>query len=250
MIVIAIIGVLAAALFPSLTGYISRANDTRVRVKLLRIVWAFDAYVTNHDTWVISGAYGGGSGEIDYDPTLASAGNIIANTYAAGEPSAIAHLESGGYIQAGYIQQTNDITRSQFVIAWCDDKTFSIGSRVVNPNSTDTTEISFACNGIINNTGTNNTMVANAYHPMNTALTRGECIGGFHDGRNCRWIAIPNHAWASVWDPAPSGYCWLKAWPPPSVRPVYELWAFVWPIGWPTLSYGGCSYDCNGLMCF
>lgn len=38
MIVIAIIGVLAAALFPSLTGHISRANDTRVRVKLLRIV--------------------------------------------------------------------------------------------------------------------------------------------------------------------------------------------------------------------
>jgi prepilin-type N-terminal cleavage/methylation domain-containing protein len=58
MIVIAIIGVLAAALFPSLTSYISRAQDTRIRVKMLRIATAFDTYTNTHDTWVIAGAYG------------------------------------------------------------------------------------------------------------------------------------------------------------------------------------------------
>lgn len=37
MIVIAIIGVLAAAFYPSLTMYLSRAEDTRVRLRVARI---------------------------------------------------------------------------------------------------------------------------------------------------------------------------------------------------------------------
>jgi prepilin-type N-terminal cleavage/methylation domain-containing protein len=47
MIVIAIIGVLAAALFPALTGYLSRARDTKKISEMRQLHTALLAYKTD-----------------------------------------------------------------------------------------------------------------------------------------------------------------------------------------------------------
>ena len=56
MIVIAIIGVLAASLFPSMTGYIKRSKDTAKMTELRNITTAINAYWTDHETYAIPGA--------------------------------------------------------------------------------------------------------------------------------------------------------------------------------------------------
>jgi general secretion pathway protein G len=47
MIVIAIIGILSASLYPSLTGYLSRARDTKKVAELKELHTALVVYIAN-----------------------------------------------------------------------------------------------------------------------------------------------------------------------------------------------------------
>jgi prepilin-type N-terminal cleavage/methylation domain-containing protein len=53
MIVIAIISVLAVALFPSFQGYLARAHDTETRTKMGQFARALENYMIDKDTWLI-----------------------------------------------------------------------------------------------------------------------------------------------------------------------------------------------------
>jgi type II secretory pathway pseudopilin PulG len=63
MIVIAIIGILAAAIFPTVSGYMDRAKDTKKMTNLHDIEQAIQTYHTDHESYKISGAGSNGNGD-------------------------------------------------------------------------------------------------------------------------------------------------------------------------------------------
>jgi prepilin-type N-terminal cleavage/methylation domain-containing protein len=68
MIVIAIIGVLAASLFPALTGYLSRARDTKKIAEIKDLNTALIVYQSDSRTYHVpnTGSNGNGQGAVNF----------------------------------------------------------------------------------------------------------------------------------------------------------------------------------------
>ena len=200
MIVIAIISVLVAALYPNLQRYLSRARDAETRAKVTQVAGALENYMIDKGTWLIPWTLGGGTWAIDYNPSLASF-SPVQSAFAAGEPSVIGVLAEGGYLDRTTIREVNDIEDSRYTLSACTLSAFTVSAKVNFPSNTDTSEKEYGCNIPSVN---------------NTAMTRWECLSWRSSGQNCLgqviWAGPTCGNGASDYPTCvtpPNWYCWV-----------------------------------------
>ncbi len=207
MIVIAIISVLVAALYPNLQRYLSRARDAETRAKVTQVAGALENYMIDKGTWLIPWTLGGGTWAIDYNPSLASF-SPIPSAFAAGEPSVIGALAEGGYLDRTTIREVKDIEDSRYTLSACTLSAFTVSAKVNFPSNTDTSEKEYGCNIPSTN---------------NTAMTRWECLSWRSSGQNCLGQVI----WAG-----PTCGNGAADYPTCVTPPTWYCWVYVVDNGW------------------
>jgi prepilin-type N-terminal cleavage/methylation domain-containing protein len=148
MIVIAIIGILAAALFPAISGYRDRAWDVDTRSKVRLIATAASMrFADTGQAKILGGWHSGWSyGWMDLEN---------GSQWGAYTRSAIHVLEDNGYLTPGKIPTI--ATNPLFMYYPCSgENIFSVSAKLRQPNKEDLFSIAYACYGTHDGTAAGN----------------------------------------------------------------------------------------------
>lgn len=178
MIVIAIVGILATALFPYLSQYQDRARDSEKRSNAETLALALQNYMLENQTWRTNGGWEwwSGSGVADYaSPPYKS----IAKS-----------LEDQWFLGKWIIKDVASTNESKYRVSGCNDMTFSVGTILTIPTRSDKEKLVYACDWVWTPTSLSGVW-------MNFATTHGNfCVPRKEDGSvfNCQGDDVTQHS--------------------------------------------------------